>query len=94
MEEKAACIVALKKGYATNMRHITRPQRISIGFVSDCFTLPNFDDGGISIHKAAIVDHKGDLVAKALGAADFEKACRMTRMTKRVKKLEPSACTH
>jgi hypothetical protein len=49
--------VALEKGYAPNMRQ--RTQRIAIGFVIGCFTLPNFDDGGIIIHKAANADHKG-----------------------------------
>jgi hypothetical protein len=85
MEDNEACIVALKKGYSPTMRHIARTQRISVGFVYDCFTLPNLEDGGISIHKVATAEHKGDMFTKFLGAADFEKACKMIRMTKRIK---------
>ena len=64
------------------MRHVARTQRISVGFVSDCFTGPNLDDGGIPIYKAAIAEHEGDMFTKFLGPADFEKACRMIRMVK------------
>ena len=82
MEDNEACIVAIKKGYSPSLRHMARTQRINIGFLSDRFTLPNDQDGGISIHKAATADHKGDMFTKFLGAADFEKACRMIRMAK------------
>ena len=88
MEDNEACIVALKKGYSPSMRHVSRTQRISVGFVSDCFTLPNLNDGGISIIKAATADHKGDMFTKFLGPTDFEKACRMIRMVRRTTRIK------
>ena len=84
-EDNEACIVACKKGYSPNMRHLQRTERINVGFVYDCINLPNLGDGSITILKAATADHKGDMFTKFLNPIDFEKACKRIRMVKRTK---------
>ena len=84
-EDNEACIVACKKGYSPNMRHLQRTERINMGFVYDCINLPAMEDGPITILKAETAEHKGDMFTKFLSPADFEKACKMIRMVKRTK---------
>ena len=84
MEDNAATIVAASRGYSPAMRHLTRSQRTSLGFVHDMISQkPNPGEGSISIVKADTKEHRGDMFAKELEPKAFDHALRMIRMERR-----------
>ena len=84
MEDNAATIVAASRGYSPAMRHLTRSQRTSLGFVHDMISQkPNPGEGSISIVKADTKEHRGDMFTKELEPKAFDHALRMIRMERR-----------
>ena len=82
MEDNAACIVAIKKGFSPSMRHLQRTMRISLGSLHEAITCEEEpEDGEVQLCKAASEVHKGDLFTKEMDGPRFEKALGLIKMT-------------
>jgi hypothetical protein len=71
-EDNNTTIVAVRKGYSPNMRHIARTQRTSIGLLHEA-TSEDKDapEGNISLIKVDTKIHKGDMFTKELDVKDY-----------------------
>ena len=84
MEDNAATIVAVTRGYSPAMRHLSRSQRTSLGFVHDIITdTVGPGEGPVAIVKADTKEHRGDLFTKELEPRDFDHALDMIRMKRK-----------
>ena len=81
MEDNAAAIVAVTKGYSPAMRHIPRTQRVSLGMLHEIFhDDPEQGEGRIDLIKANTDEHRGDAFTKELDPNKFQAAIEMIRM--------------
>jgi hypothetical protein len=81
MEDNAAAIVAITKGYSPAMRHIPRTQRVSLGMLHEVFHQePEEGEGRIGLKKASTDEHRGDAFTKELDPHKFHAAIDMIRM--------------
>ena len=75
MEDNAATIIAINRGYSLAMRHVKRTQRTSLGLVHDIITEdPPEGEGKIRLVKANTADHLGDALTKELEPRAFKDA--------------------
>ncbi len=83
MEDNAACIIAIKKGYSPAMRYLKRTQNTSLGLLHGLTeNPPPTGDGKIKVVKADTAIHRGDMFTKALGVHDFQIAIARIGMHK------------
>ena len=86
MEDNAACIVAITKGYSPSMRYLKRTQRVSLGHLHDIFYEKEEKRGGhgkVNLKKANTHEHKGDMMTKELSPAQFDRALELIRVVRR-----------
>ncbi|MCP4901810.1 MAG: hypothetical protein GY906_33010, partial [bacterium] len=85
MEDNAAAIVAITKGYSPAMRHIPRTQRVSLGMLHEIFhDEPEEGEGRIGLMNADTDEHRGDAFTKELDPQKFHAAIDMIRMKRHV----------
>ena len=83
MEDNAAAIVAVTKGYSPTMRHLSRTQRVSLGSLHEIFeNKPAENEGSITLVKAETSVHRGDAFTKELEPHKFQDALALIRMSK------------
>ena len=83
MEDNAACVIAIKKGYSPAMRYLKRTQKTSLGLLHGLTeNPPPPGDGKIKVVKADTAIHRGDMFTKALGVHDFQIAIARIGMRK------------
>ena len=81
MEDNAATVTAVLKGYSPALRHIPRSHKVSLSFVHEMCTLNEEpEDGEVRIVKASTEEHRGDMFTKELDTAKFLNALNMIRM--------------
>ena len=75
LEDNAATIIAVNRGYSLAMRHVRRTQRTSLGLIHDMITEePEEGQGRIRLIKASTADHLGDAFTKELDPRAFKDA--------------------
>ena len=81
MEDNAATITSVNKGYSPSLRHLPRTQRVSLGLLHESITSkPENGEGNTRLLKVETGSHKGDLFTKELAPKDFNKALDMIRI--------------
>ena len=84
MEDNAATITAAMHGYSPSLRHLSRSQRVSLGFVHELVTQGETErDGQVELVKAATVDHRGDLMTKELELNKFNHALELVKVIRK-----------
>ena len=87
MEDNTATITAIRKGYSPALRHLSRTQRVDLGFLHECFEWHDDEEDGptnpwrIILLKAPTSSHKGDMFTKPLTQVPFKRALEYINMT-------------
>ena len=83
MEDNAAAIIAITKGYSPTMRYLPRTQRVSLGMLSEIFSKePEDNEGRVRLVKADTNEHRGDAFTKELESHKFARALELIRMSR------------
>ena len=83
MEDNAAAIIAITKGYSPTMRYLPRTQRVSLGMLNEIFSKePEDNQGRVRLIKADTNDHRGDAFTKELESHKFARALELIRMSR------------
>ena len=77
-EDNQACIQAIKKGYSPNLRHISKTQKINLGFAHELVTRDDADGyGRVFLESHETATHKGDMFTKMLVPCKFVSALHL-----------------
>ena len=82
MEDNAATITSITKGYSPSLRHLKRQHQVSLGHFPESVTTGprEYKDCNIWLLKADTAVHKGDLFTKELDIPKFQAAMKMIGM--------------
>ena len=85
-EDNSAAILAIKKGYSPSLRHLPRTQRVSVGFLHECFYEQENHDcshGALELVYHETSDHKADIFTKDMPPKAFREKLLLMGVTTR-----------